>query len=72
MLRILLFILLLWLLYVVLKRFIAFNTPNETSRKPSSSEKIIACKQCGLHIPESEARIIGSSVYCNNPDCHPK
>jgi uncharacterized protein len=69
--RILLFIILFWILYVVIKRFVAFINANKTSTNKPSPEKIIACAQCGLHVPESETRIINNTVYCNNPDCHP-
>jgi len=72
MLRILILIVLIWILAVVLKRFIASMTANKTKTPSSSSEKIVACSQCGLHIPESETQTFDSVVYCNNPDCHPK
>jgi hypothetical protein len=72
MLRILILIVLVWILVVVLKRFIASITANKTKTTPSSAEKIVACNQCGLHIPENETQTIDGVVYCNNPDCHPK
>lgn len=72
MLRILILIVLVWILVVVLKRFIASITDNKTKTPPSSAEKIVACKQCGLHIPENETQTIDGVVYCNNPDCYPK
>jgi uncharacterized protein len=73
MLRILLLLILIWILYAVLKRFIKFVAyRNTTTDKPLSSEKIVACHHCGLHIPESETNTIDDAVYCNNPDCQPK
>ena len=69
--RILLLIILLWILYVVLKRFIASAKQKQTSSKETGhTEKIVACSQCGLHVPESESHMIKSKVFCNNPDCN--
>lgn len=72
MIRTLLLIVLIWILYVVLKRFIASIAANNTKARPASSEKIVACSHCGLHIPENETHTINNMVYCNNPDCQPK
>jgi uncharacterized protein len=73
MLRILLFVIFILILYVVLQRFIKFIGANDTATEQTlSSEKIVACHHCGVHIPESEAHSIGHAVYCNNPDCQPK
>jgi uncharacterized protein len=73
MLRILLLIILIGVLYVVLKRFIKFvASRNASTDKLLSSEKIVACKHCGLHVPESETHHVDGAIYCNNPDCHPK
>jgi len=68
--RILLLIVLLWLLYVVGKRFITkVKSKDAKSDSTAKEEKIVACSQCGVHIPESESRLIGNAVVCNNPDC---
>jgi uncharacterized protein len=69
--RILLLIILIWILYVVIKRFIAKTTSDNTSEtKTSHTEKVVACHQCGLHVPESESLTINGKVYCNNPACY--
>ncbi len=68
--RILLLIILGWLLYVVSKRFIAKIKPNEpTKTDDPEAEKVVACSQCGVHIPENESRLIGDVTVCNNPSC---
>lgn len=68
--RILLLIVLIWVLYVVIKRFIA-NA--QSTRAPSNSnvqsEKFVICSQCHCHIPESDTRIRDNVVYCSNPEC---
>lgn len=69
--RILLLIILIWIVYVVVKRFIAKITSNNPSTTETAhTEKIVACHQCGLHVPESESRTINGVVYCNNPACY--
>ncbi len=68
--RILLLIVLVWLLYIVGKRFIAkIKTKQSNNANTSAEEKIVACSQCGVHIPESESQLIGDKVICNNPNC---
>lgn len=69
--RILLLIMLIWIVYVVVKRFIAkssFNKNSATER--AQTEKIVACHQCGLHVPESESRTINGDTYCHNSACY--
>lgn len=69
--RILLLIVLVWIVYVVLKRFIANAKSNDRATKTTAhTEKFVACSQCGLHIPESESRMIDNLTYCNNPKCN--
>jgi formylmethanofuran dehydrogenase subunit E len=68
--RILLLLILLWLLYIVIKHFIAKVKSNKTTNASSHGEKIVACSQCGLHIPESESRIINGHIHCDNPACN--
>lgn len=71
--RILLLLLLIWILYTVVKRFIASGTPNTTPKKSTAeTEKIVACHQCGLHVPESESHLVGDLTVCNNPKCNGK
>jgi formylmethanofuran dehydrogenase subunit E len=69
--RILLLIILLWILYVVVKRFIAKNISNsDTKKEEGQTEKIVACSLCGLHIPEGESLTKNGKFYCNNPTCN--
>ncbi|MFW5432475.1 MAG: PP0621 family protein [Methylophilaceae bacterium] len=72
--RILLLIILFWLFYIVVKRLINHSTSNDTStKKTEGSENMVACSQCGLHIPENESLMIDNLIVCNNPKClHPK
>ncbi len=72
--RVLLLILLVWVLYVVIKRVIASpyfkNTQsNSESERSHSDEKMVQCEKCGMHVPTSESLIKNDQVICNNPDC---
>lgn len=69
--RILILIILIWIVYVVVKRLIATIKSDTPPTNPAPhSEKIVACSRCGLHIPESESQVIDSKIYCNNPECN--
>lgn len=67
--RILLLLVLAWILYKVIKHIAQRFQAMDKSTKPAS-EKIVACSQCGLHVPESETKIVNNQVYCNNPNCN--
>ncbi len=72
--RILLLIILLWILYIVFKRFVVVvkNHRTKTNQTSATPENIVACSQCGVHVPENEVQLINDTVYCNNPACKPK
>ncbi|PPD53276.1 MAG: hypothetical protein CTY10_08625 [Methylotenera sp.] len=68
--RILLLIVLVWLLYVVIKRaFLTPNSDNTSQQNQKVEEKVVQCAACGTHVPESESVLIESKIICNNPDC---
>lgn len=67
--RILLLIILIGILYIVVKRFLVSNA-STTKKEDAPVEEIVACSQCGLHIPESESRLIDGLIVCNNPECN--
>jgi hypothetical protein len=67
--RILFLIILFWLLFQVIKRFIASTNQAPTDTKTKSDEKIVQCSQCGLHVPENESHIKNDLIICNNPSC---
>ena len=65
--RILLLIVLVWILYLIVKRFIANADP--TPAQSGSEEKFVQCSHCGCHVPMSESLIKNDKIYCNNPEC---
>lgn len=71
--RILLLIILIWVLYTVVKRFLmATSAKKDNNHHRDEAEKIVACSQCGVHIPENEMQRIDDLVVCNNPNCMKK
>lgn len=69
--RILLLIILIYLLYIVIKHFIVKINPSDTmAESKTKEEKIVACSQCGLHIPENESHLVNNAIVCNHPSCN--
>ena len=74
--RILILIVLAWILYQIIKRFIAnakVQDSEQTSQQPapeSLEQKIVECTQCGCHVPESDTKVVNEQIICNNPQCN--
>jgi hypothetical protein len=73
--RVLLLIVLVWLVYIVIKRAFLSDNPNGSTQqnpKPEQKpeQKIVQCAACGMHVPESESIKKDQLVICNNPDCN--
>ncbi|OYY49882.1 MAG: hypothetical protein B7X95_00090 [Methylophilaceae bacterium 17-44-8] len=70
--RILFLILLIVLLYVIGKRFLAFlNAKNQQDNSGTSvkDEHIVQCTLCGTHIPESESALVDAKIVCKHQPC---
>lgn len=68
--RILLLIVLVWILYLIVKRVSANLRKTELTPKKDNHEKMVLCSKCGCHIPTSESVNVNNQVTCNNPDCN--
>jgi uncharacterized protein len=68
--RILLLIVLVWILYLIVKRVSVNLTKDKFAQKKDGNEKMVLCSKCGCHIPKSESLITNNQVICNNPDCN--
>jgi hypothetical protein len=64
--RILILIILVWILYLIARRFIAGTKPKAVF-KPD--ENFVQCAHCGCHVPLSESQMINNKIICNNPEC---
>jgi formylmethanofuran dehydrogenase subunit E len=66
--RILILIILVWILYLIIKRVsVSANRKEKAEAKPELS--IVQCVSCGCHVPESESQLKDGKVICNNPEC---
>lgn len=70
--RILILIILVWLLYLIIKRVAASasarnNPEQKAEQKPEVN--IVQCAQCGCHVPQNESQIKNDKIICNNPEC---
>jgi|GEM_PF-1467674 len=62
--RILVLIAIALLLYVIISNLLKRSRPS--SPPHAITEKMVKCKQCGLHILEQEAIRNGDSYYCSH------
>ncbi|MGV3582739.1 MAG: PP0621 family protein [Methylophilus sp.] len=69
MVRILLLILLVWLIFWIGKRFIAFLNENPAKETLTSNEKMVKCANCDTYIPESESMTIDNRIICKHQPC---
>ena len=80
--RVLLLIVLIWLIYWVVTRLIAFYQSKQDKANPNSQAhsgpdqsnqqtnlKIVQCSRCGCHVPENESHIHDQQVVCNSTQC---
>lgn len=67
--RILLLIILIWVLYMIVKRFLSSSATTPSPTETKKAEKIVACHHCGLHVPESESHMVDDLIFCNNENC---
>jgi uncharacterized protein len=54
----------LWLLFTSIRGFIRKRRQRRTEIRPGSSVNMVACKQCGVHIPKNEAIYANKNYYC--------
>lgn len=65
---IILFVLVAALVWVI-KRSLIPKNPTQPKPKKDTSEKMLPCSRCGIHVPESETTIIDQKIVCKNPNC---
>ena len=66
LLRIIIFLILGWLAYRLVRRLTQSESVNDVS-KPSKldKEEMVPCDVCGLHVPQNEALNHDGKVYCS-------
>ena len=63
MIKLILVLLLGWVGISLFKRFM--NPNSSKSGKTETGQKMLACSVCDTHIPESEAIIKNSKIFCS-------
>ena len=51
-----------WLIIIVLRRYLK-NSGNRTPEKPEP-ENMVQCAHCGIHLPTSDSFLAGNQYYC--------
>lgn len=70
--RIFLLIIIVALLYVIIKRFVAFLNAKEQQNQTkvnAKDENIVQCTICSTHIPESESTLLDAKIVCKQQPC---
>jgi formylmethanofuran dehydrogenase subunit E len=70
--RIFILIIIVALLYVIGKRFVAFLNAKEQQNQAAvkaKDENIVQCTICGMHIPESESTLLDTNIVCKQQPC---
>ena len=62
--RLLLFLLLIWIVWSFFKRKNALKIEQSTEQPDVKQGTMIACNYCGLHIPAEEAIRVGDVNFC--------
>jgi uncharacterized protein len=61
--RLLFFLVVIMVVYLLLKSFRRQETKSDTT---ISSEEMVRCAQCGVHLPKSESIMAGGNFYCSD------
>ena len=73
--RIVLLLVIVFILYLLFRRFFRSQTKDAApppAVNPAKGEDMVACTRCGVNLPRSEAREEAGRLVCqNNPHCHP-
>ena len=73
--RILLLLVIVFILYLLFRRFFRSQAKNDAAPPAATQgkgEDMVACARCGVNLPRSEAREEAWRLVChNNPNCHP-
>ena len=67
LLRLAILVLLVWLGWRLVRRWLAGANPPAVSRRKTTKkvERMVRCRYCDLHLPEQEALHDGRDWYCN-------
>lgn len=55
----------IWLAFILFKRWLAGKTPPRPSSGDHPQERMVKCAYCGVHVPESQALRSGDQTFCS-------
>ena len=69
--RVLLLLIIVFLLWLLFRGFFRAQTKTkDVAAAPARAEDMVACANCGVNLPRSEAREEGGRFFCqDNPRC---
>jgi len=53
-----------WVVLQALRRILGFLNPPKSPPPPGSTQNMVRCARCGLHLPEAEAIKERGEYYC--------
>lgn len=62
--RVLFFVLLAIIVYMVVRSMKRRNFPHAARSGPATPETMVSCATCGLHLPRGEALLLGDRYFC--------
>jgi uncharacterized protein len=63
MIKILLLAIVIWLLYLILRRYTSSLHSSDNMRNPGIAT-MVQCAHCGVHLPEEESVSVSDKYYC--------
>lgn len=64
MLKILLLAIIVWLLFLIIKRYNRSLRSGSASSKTVETAAMVQCRHCGLHIPKEDSIAVEGQYYC--------
>lgn len=64
MVKLLLLAIIVWLLYLILKRYTGSLRNSSADQNTPDASLMVQCRHCGLHVPKSDSIMTGDDYYC--------
>jgi len=64
MVKILLLAIVVWLLFLIIRRYNRSLQSGSASSKTAASAVMVQCRHCGLHIPKEDSIAVEGQFYC--------
>lgn len=64
MVKLLLLAIIVWLLFLIIKRYSRSLRKGPDATRDSDPALMVQCRHCGLHVPKSDSIVTGDDYYC--------